>query len=143
MSSSARWRHASCAAFTVLALLCTSALAGCSHACAPQGWPSSLRVQLTGAVDEVADVGLCVGDVCVPGEGEDPDPALLDLSGVTEHRAGNWEFTMLSTPAELTIRTYTAEGDVVTDTPVELEWHRVGGTARCGGPHAAVVTVEV
>lgn len=114
-----------------------------SDACPAIGWGSSFTVQLTGDVDEVADIRLCVDAECSPGTGDDTVAAGHEISPAQERGPKAWTFALAVAPEEVSVRTYTADGSVLTETLVTPEWHRVGGTARCGGPHAAAVTVDV
>lgn len=135
-----------------IALLCAGlGLTACSTpgVCTLEGFSSSLRVQLSGDVLDVADVRWCVDGECSPGAEDQPGPDDQPVSGEIfsspGHRHGphQWSFTAFTTPEEITVRVYATDGSIVADSVVEPEWQRVGGSAECGGPVAAAVTVEV
>ncbi|WP_160317905.1 MULTISPECIES: hypothetical protein [Arthrobacter] len=39
------------------------------------------------------------------------------------------------------LKAYSPSGELVAEQQVELDWKRVGGSARCGGPHEAQATI--
>jgi hypothetical protein len=50
----------------------------------------------------------------------------------------------MSAPKAVTVRASSADGTVLAERKVTLEWTRVGGTEQCGGPmEAPVVRLRV
>ncbi len=120
-------------------------LAGCSgviSACPAIGYSHALTVTLDGEqVETVARVQLCRDGRCEPAQGTDttnPTPLVAMWHQDDDTRT----FTLLSAPAQITVRTLADDGTVLADTDVTPQWVRVGGSARCGGPHEATVTVQ-
>ncbi|PWD51408.1 hypothetical protein C8046_12830 [Serinibacter arcticus] len=152
-------RHARTAAWAAVVLVGAVGLTSCAGitngACTAIGWSNVLTVQLDGEASdlaEVAEVALCVGDECVTGEPERTPPATLGTSWAVlgavslfprDDDDGPWLYAIDGRPEELTVRASAADGTVLTATPVTLDWKRVGGSARCGGPHEASVAVDL
>lgn len=137
------------------------------NACTAIGWANTLTVTLDGGTDDVSLVQLCIDDECstpapsqpyfgepAPGETlgpEDletytPDPRAVELSyfasKINDH---SWEIALsMSSPENVTLRAFSASGRVLADEDMTLNWVRVGGSERCGGPEeAAPVTLEI
>jgi len=47
----------------------------------------------------------------------------------------------MAAPETLTLRALSLAGDVLVEQDVALDWRRVGGSARCGGPSEAAPVV--
>ncbi len=133
------------AAVAAAALVSATALSGCitPFACTAVGWIDTLTVQLDGDPAAVAQVQLCTDDGCAPS-------APMDLTGplgmisMTGHDGDTWTFsTGMSDLSLVTVRALAADGSVISDTEVEPEWVRVGGSERCGGPHEGTATVTI
>lgn len=151
--------------------IASAVLSGCSgpimNACTAIGWANTLTVTLDGGTDDVSLVQLCIDDECstpapsqpyfgepAPGETlgpEDletytPDPRAVELSyfasKINDH---SWEIALsMSSPENVTLRAFSASGRVLADEDMTLNWVRVGGSERCGGPEeAAPVTLEI
>ena len=146
----------------IAALVLSSALAGCSvfDVCPAIGWNNTLTVTLEGATRNVSVVELCADDVCsAPARSQlssdqpvrietfnpqhlatpTADPSAIQLpyfaSKIDEH---SWEIsTGMATPERVTLRALSASGEVLAERDVTLNWVRVGGTERCGGPGEA------
>jgi hypothetical protein len=129
------------------------------NACPAIGWANTLTVTLDGGTDDVSLVQLCIHDECstpAPGQHPDepapseilepedlatytPDPRAVALpyfaSKINEH---SWEIALsMSSPENVTLRAFSASGIVLADEDVTLNWVRVGGSERCGGPEEA------
>ena len=48
---------------------------------------------------------------------------------------------LLETPDGVNVAVLGPDGAVLAELTADLEWVRVGGSAECGGPHEATVTV--
>ncbi|QEO13763.1 hypothetical protein FLP10_04505 [Agromyces intestinalis] len=128
---------------TIAALVLAPLLSGCGGfmiACPAIGYLNTLEVGLSGARSgEVALVELCDEFGCsVPGPTAAADPPTAGpwYSG-EDLGTGAWRFTLdMSAPEEFELIAY---GPGVTELAREsftAEWHRVGGSAKCGGPMA-------
>ena len=147
---------------------CTSA-----SVCPAIAWSNSLTVSLDGAVESVDVVEFCVENTCsVPAPR--PAPSTSRIPGATPDAGGvpprspevatpsdspkgpspfiasktddrTWRFQlMMRTPEVAVIRARTAEGQVLAEREVPLQWTRVGGSGQCGGPStAAPVTLTL
>jgi hypothetical protein len=105
---------------------CASAL---PSACPAIGWVNTLTVALEGETATVETVQLCTENECASAAERDGD---------------SWTFsTDMMAPDQVTVRTLAADRQINSETDVEPDWERVGGSERCGGPAAAVVTVTV
>ncbi len=128
-----------------LALASAVGLAGCGggvvSACPAVGYTHALIVTLDGdRAGSVADVQLCTDEGCEPNDDADPaHPGRLVV--ISSQHDDSWTFTLASRPQQLTVRTLGADGTVLADTDVTPRWVRVGGSAECGGPNRATVTV--
>ena len=142
----------------VVAMLLTVAVAGCSTACPAIGWINSVSFHLNGNVRDVAVLELCADGECATsaplpqGSQESlhvltPEelaavssqrpagPSLFSISRVDER---NWRASVaMTTPETVTVRALSSTGQVLAEREVALEWRRVGGTERCGGPGEA------
>lgn len=129
-------------------LLPMGALAACAGGpgstsqvvCPAIGWTSSLAVEIEGDSSPVGQVQVCDEEGCWP----DPHAApmgggLIDIKGA----GSDWSFTFAFAPDPIKVLVTSSTGTVLSETEVDPEWVRVGGSAECGGPHRAVVTVQV
>jgi hypothetical protein len=143
------------------------------NVCPAIAWSNSLTVSLDGAVESVDMVEFCVENTCsvpaprpapstsrIPGATPDadavpsrsPQVAAPSISARTPSpfiasKADDrtWRFQlMMRTPERAVIRARSAEGQVLVEREVPLQWTRVGGSGQCGGPStAAPVTLTV
>lgn len=136
-------------------LLMSPALSGCAVACPAIGWVNAVNVELGGIADDVAAVQLCVDGVCAEAAPtlrvtDEPlrlmtafpedlataspseSPLLFSTARLDER---TWRITFTTeAPDSITVRAVTATGDVLAERDATLEWQRVGGSERCGGP---------
>lgn len=141
-------------------LLVGLAATGCSIevGCPAIGWSNSVNIHLNGNAGEVAGFEVCADSDCVtwPALQEGPDeplklltldqlssyspapasvPAPFSISRVDEW---NWQISLaMTTPDKLTVHALSATGQVLAEKVSTLEWLRVGGSERCGGPGEA------
>ncbi len=140
-------------------LMVSVIVSGCSVSdlCPTIGWSNTVTVKLEGTTSNVSVVELCADGECSgpapsqlsPDESvgiEILDPLQLETftpvpsaihlsffaSKVDEH---SWEIsTIMATPENVTIRALSPSKEVLAERDVTLNWVRVGGTERCGGP---------
>lgn len=131
----------------VLATVLSSALTGCSlsTACPAIGWINSVTVTLDGDVQNVDVVELCADRMCSRPQGsqqatEDAIPFIASAKSDTD-----WEVQIgMQAPKAVSVRALSADGRVLAETEANLDWRRVGGSERCGGPQEAdPVTLQV
>lgn len=160
-----RLRSTACLAVLLSGLL---PVTGCARVCPAIGWNNSVTVALAGDTRNVAWVQLCTPDACSRAT-ERPTPQPVSPSPTTTptganglgfppgggpavHRivvekvgADTWRFSFdMDSPGSATIRALDAAGGTLAEEKVQLNWHRIGGTAECGGPStAAPVTLAV
>ena len=151
------------------ALLC-ALVTGCTggfpfeFACPAIGYVSTVRVELVGNAEDVAEVRLCDGDGDGDGncsapaaeprmedaplvviEPDDLDELVTEPSPVptreevpyfaTKNDENSWSMDVLSgLPSDVVVTAYRADGSVAGETSSTLEWVRVGGSEQCGGP---------
>lgn len=147
-----------------VAFIASAVLAGCSgpimNACPAIGWANTLTVTLEGVTDDVSLVQLCIDDECStpapsqpysdePAQSETlgpkdlktytPDPRAVELPYfASKINDQSWEIALsMSSPENVTLRAFSASGIVLADEDVKLNWVRVGGSERCGGPEEA------
>ena len=140
-----------------IALVSTVTACFPQQACPAIGYGSSVVVTLEGAVDEVDLVEFCASRVCsttlqlrtdppleviesFPPESPEPAPTPQPpVYAAVQVDDRSWEFQILGGPApERAIIRAISDGDMVlAERQVALEWVRVGGTERCGGPQQA------
>jgi hypothetical protein len=125
------------------AVLLEASLAACTtpRACTAVGWLNQVRVHVTGETAAVERVTFCDGATCVPPPPPTPAPDRLD----TTTREGDvWTINIdMSTPRTGHLGAYDAAGTLLVDQRVALAWKRVAGTAECGGPERAEVTLRI
>ena len=147
MVSSRSTRNQRRAAVAAIASLCAFGVSSCSSvetACPAIGYSSSLNVEVSGQFEDVADLKLCVADVCAPNADHIDPPGLQVYEPPTRENDGQrWTFIVFYPPEEIVIRAYATDGSILNDTPVSADWKRVGGSAQCGGPHDATVEVTI
>jgi hypothetical protein len=115
---------------------------GCSpvlDACPAVGWSSTLYVSVDETAPAVATglvLALCDGEGCEPGRGTD--------TGITEIRGSSergWSASLLGGQPVVGYRLTDESGALVREGHVALDWVRVGGDERCGGPREARIVV--
>lgn len=126
----------------VAALMTVTGLTGCvEFACPTIGWTNALTVQLDGDTSAVHQILLCTDAGCAPVEDED-GTGPLGFVTAQEQNGDAWTFSVDGLPETFTVRALAVDGAVLSDTAVSPEWERVDGSARCGGPGEATVTVR-
>lgn len=154
------------AAAVALPLTLVLASCASPNVCPAIAWSNSLTVSLNGAVESVDVVEFCVENTCsVPAPR--PAPSTSRVPGATPEAGAvpprspevatssdspkgpspfiaskaddrTWRFQlMMLTPEMAVIRARTAEGQVLAEREVPLQWTRVGGSGQCGGPSTA------
>lgn len=146
------------------AFIASAVLSGCSgpimNACPAIGWANMLTVTLEGGTDDVSLVQLCIDDECstpAPSQPYSDEPAPSETLGPEDFKTytpdpravelpyfaskinnRSWEIALsMSSPEYVTLRAFSANGTVLADEDVTLNWIRVGGNERCGGPEEA------
>jgi hypothetical protein len=126
-------------------VLLAASLAACTtpQACTDVGWRNQLRVHVTGDAAAVDWVTFCDGATCAPPLPPTPRPTPDPIDSTT--RDGDvWTVRIdMSTPGTGHLGAYDTAGALLVDQPVALHWTRVGGTAECGGPERAQVTLRI
>ncbi|AYG02771.1 hypothetical protein D7I44_04045 [Gryllotalpicola protaetiae] len=135
-------RLAALTGVTVLAAALTACSGGPPQACSAIGWTNQVRVHVTGDTAGVDAVTFCAGATCpVPA----PPPTLAPAPGarsLTSHDGDVWTISIdMTTPRTGHLGAFDASGAPLIDQRVMLAWKRVGGTAECGGPERAEVTL--
>jgi hypothetical protein len=121
-----------------VAVAAASALAGCGAnpfvACPAIGWSNEVVVSVSDP--QVAAVDLCDERGCASEVSDAGGIVGLQPPSVED---GAWRFALpdMSTPDEVTVRAISADGAVLAERAVRLEWVRTGGSEQCGGPGAA------
>ena len=116
----------------VRALLCTAAvlaLTACGTGptvCPAVGWSNGLTVRLP--------------DEWPPGEGRTVRVEGAEAATPLTGRTAAVSFPM-ATPDSADVTVLGPDGGVLAEVDADLDWVRVGGSAECGGPHEATVTV--
>lgn len=142
------------------ALLCLAAaplLSGCSEiigACSAVGWTNTVDVQFTASPEAIASVQTV--EVCGAGTcWEAPRPLATPTTpaGASEAYEGptlevtetRWTLPLdMETPESITVTARSGDGTVLGTADSDVNWTRVGGTARCGGPaHAGIVDLTL
>lgn len=134
-----RW----CLAAVLVSLLFP--VAGCANTCTAIGWFDELEVEVTGdSAGTVDRLEVCFEGSCYSGRASDPEES-PQLEVVTVEKTGTgWTVsTSMQTPEIIQLSAYSASGELLAEHEVDLSWKRVGGTARCGGPHEAKTSISV
>ena len=112
-------------------------------ACPAIAWSNGLTVELAGGwwPGEGRSVRVACPQPCGPEFREDapPGPGHEGVAPLVGDRA-TVSFLM-ETPDEVHVAVLGPDGAVLAEVEADLEWVRVGGSAECGGPHEATVTV--
>ncbi len=116
----------------VLAL--TACDGGVGRACPAIAWGNGLTVELA--------------DGWPPGEGRSvrvacPQSCGLEVPDGVAPLVGDRATVsfLMETPDSVDVAVLGPDGGVLAGLTADLEWERVGGSAECGGPHEATVTV--
>lgn len=128
-------------------LLLVGVLAACASGAGPTGqvvcpaigWTDMLAVKIEGDSSRVDQVRVCDEDGCWPDPDSSTNGPVFQVNGDGDH----WSFTLVSLPDPVTVLVTDRTGAVLGEAEVDPEWERVGGSAQCGGPHMAAVTVHV
>ena len=118
---------------------------GCANTCTAIGWFDELEVQVTGDRAEAVDrLEICFDGSCYSGRADAPGES-PQLEVVAIARSGtDWTVsTSMQTPESIQLTAYSATGEVLAEQETDLSWKRVGGSARCGGPHEATASIAV
>ncbi|WP_442213232.1 hypothetical protein [Specibacter sp. RAF43] len=147
MKSSSR-RRVELVVIPVMAALCMAFIIGAivldrdAGSCPPASWHNHVSVTLAGnhdAVAAAAAVTACTGSACIP-----LSPTFARNSaggtGLLAHQPdGSWVLSVGSKPpAHVTFSVFDASGTVLARASNALNWTRVAGTEKCGGPMAEV-----
>ncbi|MFP3713371.1 hypothetical protein [Puerhibacterium sp. TATVAM-FAB25] len=104
-----------------------------TDACPAVGFSSLLEATLSGDTADVAHVRVCDDEGrCEPPAPGDPDAGAVGVP--PERRGGTWLLTLFSSPDRVVLQALDADGAVLAETVRDVEWRRVGGSERCGGP---------
>ncbi|BDZ54236.1 hypothetical protein [Agromyces marinus] len=149
MATSGRRRRA--AGSTVIGGLGIALTTGCVGvnltACPAIGYLQSLEIVLAGpGADEVERLVLCGDRGCsVPGVDATPVPPTGPLWVANELPGDRWRVDLdLDAPERISIELLDAAGNTLDREDFDLEWVRVGGSERCGGPmHTDPIEIEV
>jgi hypothetical protein len=106
--------------------------------CPAIGWSNSLTVRLAADWPSGPDrlAAVTCQEACGPG-GLHGEPGSRELVAPV---VGTAEFALLGQPASVVV-TVREAGTPVAEVDADLDWRRIGGSAECGGPGAATVTV--
>ena len=140
-------------------------------ACPAIGWINTVNVDLIGNTDDVAAVEVCADGTCVasdalPQRAEEPlrmatlnpqdlplgspEPEAaspeavvpLQLFSITRVNEQTWRVSLnMAAPETLTLRALSSAGAVLVEQDAALNWRRIGGSERCGGPSEAASVV--
>jgi hypothetical protein len=132
------------AALVALLVVATWGLGG-NEACPAVGWSSEIRAELTGdwSPHPERTVRIECGPACEPltllpepdgPETSIPTPPPMPTDSVAIR-------FLTPHPDSAVVTMLGPDGTVVTEVEAELEFERVGGSAECGGPMRATVTV--
>ena len=123
----------------LVALLLAATWGGGSTACPAIAWGSSLRIELADGWPAADAVRIQCPSPCGlpvdPVEGA-PDEVVVQLTGTTAFVS-----SPMGAPETITVSVLGADGSVLTEVRLDLDWVRVGGTEECGGPLEATATV--
>lgn len=113
-----------------------------SAACSPATWHNHVTLTLTGNPDaavRVSAVTACTGSKCVPLTPTFAKNAPSGSAMLSRQPDGSWLLDAGTQPAPgITFRAFDAAGNVLAQQSNTLNWTRVGGNEKCGGPMAAV-----
>jgi hypothetical protein len=133
--------RAALAVGAVLAL--TACYGGGGRVCPAVAWGNGLTVVLAGdwTPGEVRSVRVGCPQPCGREirEGAPPGPVHEGVASLTGATAA-LSF-VLEMPDEVDVAVLGPDGAVLAGLSADLDWQRVGGSAECGGPHEATVTV--
>ena len=134
-------RRAAAAVGAVLALAACDGDVG--PACPAVAWGNGLTVELAGdwppGEGRSVEVG-CPEPCGVPTLDGTPSGPVRDGVSPLTGTATGFSFVM-GTPDSVVVTVLGPDGAVLAEVDADLEWVRVGGSAACGGPHEATVTV--
>lgn len=123
-------------------------VAGCANACTAVGWFDELEVEVTGSgAAEVDRLEVCFDGSCYSGgvsDREKTGPQFDVVAVAVAKTETGWTITTsMQTPETVQLRASSESGEVLAEHVVDLSWKRVGGSARCGGPHEAKTTISL
>lgn len=126
-------------------------LVSCSNACPAIGWVNSVSIEVEGDAGAVQRLELCADGSCSTRAADEksgfnpvdppfPSASAADPSsdaglGAGAADANTWEFFVdMSAPDSVMVRAWAASGEILAEQDFPLDWKRVGGSERCGGP---------
>lgn len=124
-------------------------LTGCGNACTAIGWVDELEIEVIGPGSAVVErLEVCFDGSCYSGGGTDTpgqeSPVVnVNAVSVVKFETGWKVTTSMQIPETVQLRASSETGQVLASQEAELDWKRVGGTARCGGPHEAKATLTL
>lgn len=111
-------------------------------ACPPATWHNHVTLALAGDPDATARVSAvtaCTGSKCVPLTPTFAKNAPGGSAMLSRQPDGSWLLDAGSQPASvITFRAFDAAGNVLAQQSSTLNWTRVGGNEKCGGPMASM-----
>lgn len=120
----------------VVALLCgvATGTTGCFTACPAIGYVNGAVVDVS-AFPAVAAVQFCVDAECSPAPGEDETSA-TNMFSTSRQDDGTWSLMFdMSTPEDVDIRLFDAQGTLIHEAEEAIAWTHTGGA--CPGPSTA------
>jgi hypothetical protein len=125
------------------AVLALAACDGVEQACPAIAWGSTLTVELTPdwppGEGRSVEVG-CPEPCGLPALGGTPSGPIREGVAPLTGTSAAVSFVM-ETPDSVVVTVLGPDGVVLAEVATDLDWERVGGSAECGGPMAAAVTV--
>ena len=127
-----------CMAFIIGAIVTDKDSGGCPQA----AWHNHLTLTLAGngdTAERVHAVTACGGSKCVPLTPTFAKNSPTGAAMLSRQQDGSWLLAVGTQPSStLTFRAFDAAGNVLVQQSNTLNWTRVGGNDKCGGPMAAM-----
>ncbi|MEA1264121.1 MULTISPECIES: hypothetical protein [unclassified Microbacterium] len=107
---------------------------GCYTACPAIGYVNGVVVDVS-VFPETAAIQFCVDAECSPAPGED-ETVSTNLFAASREDDGTWRLMFdMSTPEDVDIRLFDAQGTVIHESEEPIAWTHADGP--CGGPSTA------
>ena len=111
-------------------------------ACPSPTWNNHLSLSLAGNSaerTEASAVTACAGKDCVPQSPAFAKSSKGDTQLLTRQKDGSWLLTVGAQPAStMSFNVYDQNGKVLAAQSTKVNWTRISGNERCGGPMADV-----
>lgn len=130
----------------IMAAVCMAFIIGAivldtnAGSCPSPNWHNKVTLTLAGShAPEASAITSCAGTDCIPPAPAQAEKSAAGSGSLTHQPNGSWVLTTgAAPPSVVTFSIFDAAGKLLAQQSNSLNWTRVGGSERCGGPMAGM-----